>query len=789
MYSEYSFFVKRGIYMQEKDQVRIAHIVGKWVGGGVESVLMNYYRHIDRSKIQFDFFCDSDSTDIPYEEIENLGGKVILIPPYQHVYKYHKELKRLLEEGNYKIVHSHINTLSVFPLYAAKRAGVSIRIAHSHSTTNKKEKMKNLMKQILKPFSKVFATDYMSCSEHAGRWLFGNKVYDKGKVYLLNNAINLEKFKYDENIRKEKRDEMGIDKDTLVMGHIGRFVEQKNHLFLIDIFNEVYKKNKNSLLLLVGVGPLLNKVKEKVKNLNLEDNVLFLGQRSDVHKLYQVMDVFLLPSIYEGLGMVLIEAQCSGLACIASKEVPIDAKVTDLVQFSDFDTHEWCNKICGINKKSRDGFCDIIKEHGYDIFREVSSLEKKYLQMGKPNIAIITSGFLPVPASKGGAVENLLDIFNRKNEEYHKVNTTIFSTYDKDAYPLAKTYNYTKFVFIKDNIIIRCLDKLLFMFSKYVLKKENSNSYRYIIKRMDFFWKVSKYLKKNNYDKVILENHPTMYYTMKFRKNDRRYKNKVYYHCHNEISGTFGLDKYIRQTKIFFSVSHFMSHTLKSLLELDKSKFKVLKNCCDYEKVTKKSSIKEMKELKEKYGINKNDKVILFVGRIVKEKGVLELIEALSKVSYSNYKVLLLGSSTNALDVKTEYEREVYKKIQLLNGKVKMTGFIKHDELYKYYSLADICVIPSICNEAACLSLIESLSNGVATIITNSGGMMEYANLKTSIIVPKDDHLISNLAKSIDELLRDDLRREKMGEESLKQALNFTADAYYHNFINILFKK
>ena len=286
------------------EPIRIAQIMGKWLGGGVESVVMNYYRHMDRTKIQFDFICDEDSTNIPYEEIEKMGGKVILIPPYQKVIKYHKELKKILKNGNYKIVHSHINTLSVFSLFAAKCAGVPVRIAHSHSTTNKKEFKKNIMKQILRPFSKLFATDYMCCSELAGRWLFGNKEYDKGKVYLLNNAIDVDKFKFDENIRNAKRQELNIDDNTLVIGHVGRFVEQKNHRFLIDVFNEVHKQKSNSVLLLVGQGPLMHEIKEKVKKLGLENYVLFLGQRNDTNELYQAMDLFVLPSLYEGLPVV-----------------------------------------------------------------------------------------------------------------------------------------------------------------------------------------------------------------------------------------------------------------------------------------------------------------------------------------------------------------------------------------------------------------------------------------------------------------------------------------------------
>lgn len=273
--------------MRDDEPVRVAQIMGKWVGGGVESVVMNYYRYIDRTKIQFDFICDDDSTTIPYEEIEKLGGKVILIPPYQKVLKYHNKLKKILKEGHYKIVHSHINTLSVFSLFAAKCAGVPLRIAHSHSTTNKKEKKKNLLKQVLRPFSKIYANKYMCCSELAGRWLFGDKEYDKGNVYLLNNAIDLDKFKYDKKLRDKKRKELDIDKDTLVIGHIGRFVEQKNHRFLLDIFDEIHKKESNSILLLAGQGPLMDEMKEKVNILGLNDCVKFLGQRSDANELYQ----------------------------------------------------------------------------------------------------------------------------------------------------------------------------------------------------------------------------------------------------------------------------------------------------------------------------------------------------------------------------------------------------------------------------------------------------------------------------------------------------------------------
>lgn len=359
--------------------IRVAHIIGKWVGGGVEAVVMNYYKNINHDKIQFDFICDSDSLNIPYEEIEALGGRVILIPPYQKIFSYHRKLKKILKDNNYMIVHSHINTLSVFPLFAAKCAKVKVRIAHNHSTTNRKEWLKNSIKLILKPLAKIFATNYFACTSHAGRWLFGNSDF-----YILNNAINLDKFKYDANARKTKRKSLGLDDNTTVVGHIGRFVDQKNHKYVLKVFNEYHKKNQNSVLLLVGQGPMLEEIKNIVSKLNLTDSVKFLGQRNDVDELYLAFDKFILPSLYEGLGMVLIEAQATGLYCIASTEVPQDAKVTDLIDFIDIEDtsiNEWVNKLEISNNITRKSQKSKITKCGYNIKKEACRLEQYYIDV------------------------------------------------------------------------------------------------------------------------------------------------------------------------------------------------------------------------------------------------------------------------------------------------------------------------------------------------------------------------------------------------------------------------
>lgn len=365
----------------KNDKIEVYQIMGKWIGGGLESVIMNYYENIDRSKIQFTFICDEDSTDIPYEKIEKLGGRVIIVPPYQKAFKYIKKLKEIFKENNCKIVHSNINTLSVFPLYVAKKTGVPIRIAHSHSTSNKKEWKKNMVKNILRPFSKKYANTYFACSELAGRYLFGNKTFDEGKVIVFNNAINLDKFKYDEEKRKEIRKNLNIKDDTFVVGHIGRFVAQKNHTFLIDIFNELHKTKKNSILILIGQGPIQNEIKEKVEELELKDFVKFIGQVTNANDYYNAIDIFVFPSIYEGLGMVLIEAQANELPCIASTEVPSEATISNQIEYIELDKEPsyWAEKILNKNR-SEEKFEYNEKKEKYNIKNVAKKLEDEYIK-------------------------------------------------------------------------------------------------------------------------------------------------------------------------------------------------------------------------------------------------------------------------------------------------------------------------------------------------------------------------------------------------------------------------
>ena len=237
-----------------------------------------------------------------------------------------------------------MNALSIFPLMAAKKAGIKVRIAHSHSTANRKEWKKTLVKNMLRPFSKVYATHLFACSQLAGEWLFGRKTQSKGKVTIINNAIDFERFVYNESERNKIRQEYKIT-DKFVIGHVGRFMQQKNHKFLIDVFKELKNHRDDCVLFLIGEGELSESLHDYVSKLDLTDSVIFAGARSDVEKFYNAFDCFVLPSLYEGLGLVLVEAQASGLKCLASNSIPNESNISGKVKFLKLNNQIWVDEI------------------------------------------------------------------------------------------------------------------------------------------------------------------------------------------------------------------------------------------------------------------------------------------------------------------------------------------------------------------------------------------------------------------------------------------------------------
>ena len=347
---------------------------------------MNYYKNIDRTKIHYDLIIDNDSSNPHVQaELESLGGRVITVPPYQKPLANHKALYQLFRQNHYPLVYSHMNTLSVFPLFAAKRAGIPIRIAHSHSTAGHGhgESIRNIMKYTLRPFAKLFPTHMCACSEYAGRWLFGDKAFDSGRVKVWNNAIDTTRFAYSESVRQETRKALNLS-DKFVVGHSGRFMTQKNHTFLIDIFAEIHKRREDSVLLLAGDGPLMDDVKVKAARLGLSEYVVFLGNVNDMERYYQAMDVFVFPSLYEGLGMSAVEAQISGMPVLCSTEMPVETKICPNMHFISLKDSPgyWADEALRISlDHSRRDMSSYAQKYGFDIRTEAAKLSEWYCEL------------------------------------------------------------------------------------------------------------------------------------------------------------------------------------------------------------------------------------------------------------------------------------------------------------------------------------------------------------------------------------------------------------------------
>ena len=358
------------------EPIRVAQVMGYMNGGGVESVVMNYYRHIDREKVQFDFIVCEESTLIPREEIEGLGGRIFMVPDYKKLPQYLGALVSLFKREGWHIVHSHMNSLSVFSLYAAKKAGVPVRIAHSHSTSGNDGFARNMLKNVLRSLSKRYPTNLAACSERAAEWLFGSDC----DCRLFPNGVDTKQFKDAKKRRDIIRSQLGISEGALVLGHVGRFAKQKNHAFLLEIFMALKEISPNTTLLLVGDGPLFSEIDYRVQELGLDDDVLLLGQRDDIPDLLAAMDVFCLPSLYEGLPVVGIECQAAGLPILVSNSVTQELKKSSFVEFESLESppKEWANRVLDLASE-RELVSSGLEE--YDIEKCSAGLCKYYLDL------------------------------------------------------------------------------------------------------------------------------------------------------------------------------------------------------------------------------------------------------------------------------------------------------------------------------------------------------------------------------------------------------------------------
>ncbi|MBN8193799.1 glycosyltransferase family 1 protein [Bacillus sp. NTK074B] len=362
---------------------RVLHVVWKMDRGGAETMIMNLYRNIDRTKVQFDFIVHTDQKCSYDDEIIALGGRIYNIPRFNgiNIIKYQNAWKRFFDDHReYKLIHGHLGSTAAIYLYIAKKYGL-YTIAHSHNTNNEITLKGKLYSLFAYPTRNI-AHYFFGCSQDAGLDRFGKKVVYSSNFKVMNNAIKVEDFIFSGRMREKKRLEFDMGK-KFVIGHIGRFNTQKNHTFLIDIFKKIHEKNDKAMLMMIGDGNLRDSIERKVNSLGLQESVIFTGVRPDIQDLLQAIDIFVFPSLFEGLGIVTVEAQASGLRCIVADVIPNEAYVTNLVDAislsSPIDT--WANAILKYAKGyERKNTYEEIKSNGYDICDTVNWLESFYLK-------------------------------------------------------------------------------------------------------------------------------------------------------------------------------------------------------------------------------------------------------------------------------------------------------------------------------------------------------------------------------------------------------------------------
>lgn len=373
--------------------IRVLQVLTIMNHGGAENMIMNYYRHVDRTKIQFDFLLHRKEKGTFDDEIKSLGGKIYYMEnlSIKKISAYIKSLDTFFKKHHeFKIVHSHLNAYSVFVLRAAKKNRVPIRIAHSHTSLyninlNPFSKERNslnfivkfLSQNILKHKITTYSNCYFSCGEKAGNWLFGKK--NASKVKIINNAINSDAFIYDKDKSLEIKKQLQVE-GTLVIGHIGNFVPEKNHLFLLKVYQELKKMDANTSLVLVG-DLRINELEKLIDKKNISDDIKVLGTRNDIPEILQSIDIFLFPSINEGLPVTLIEAQAAGIKTIASEEITKEVKITHLIDY--ISLHQppkfWAEQILNSYPYERVNTKDQIISGGYDIKNNAILLQDYYI--------------------------------------------------------------------------------------------------------------------------------------------------------------------------------------------------------------------------------------------------------------------------------------------------------------------------------------------------------------------------------------------------------------------------
>ena len=363
---------------------------GSMDNGGISAFMMNYYRHIDRKKFQIDFVVHGFEEGIHDSEILGMGGRIYHIPvKSKDLLGNLGALYKIFRTRRYRIVHAHMDAMNIVVLWMAKICGIPVRISHSHNTEHllKKGTLHYWISEQAKKRIRRYATQLCACSDLAGEWLYGKS----GDYKVIKNAIPIEKYAYSEKLRDEVRSAYQIRDDEIVLGNVGRFHEQKNHAFLIEVFRALKRQDSYGNLLklmLIGDGSLQDEIKEQVKAYGMESDVLFLGNQDEPGKFYSAMDIYMMPSLFEGLGIAVVEAQANGLRCFLSSNIPREVDCTDRIEFLELDCGKWTEAVSrmielGDYRRTAESTAksfEQVRAHGYDIRQAARELEEYYYE-------------------------------------------------------------------------------------------------------------------------------------------------------------------------------------------------------------------------------------------------------------------------------------------------------------------------------------------------------------------------------------------------------------------------
>lgn len=406
------------------------------------------------------------------------------------------------------------------------------------------------------------------------------------------------------------------------------------------------------------------------------------------------------------------------------------------------------------------------------------------MDMARPIVTFLTAGILPVPAVKGGAVESLVETLLRSNEVSCRYRFKVFSIWSEEAHAFSKSFRCADFLFLRPPAFVQALDRALFGIARGLFKKRNVSAYRYLFQRIWYVRSLAKAISRDDFGVLVVENHPSIYLALKLRDNFKRYRGSYCYHLHNEFDEFYGCKKIAQNAASVISISDFIQKSYRRKIGgLGDSQCKILYNCVDCASFEDSSPISKSRELRKTLGIKPSDFVYLFCGRLTPEKGVHELLQAFSNIAESipNAKLLIVGSAFFGSDISSDFEGKIRDLAKALGERVVFTGYVGHENMPVVYAAADVCCLPSIWEEPACLAVLEGMAAGKPVITTRSGGIPEYT-AESAILVNRGLGMEEELSTAMLSLYRNRFVCDDLGRRAKKRACLFDSSDYLDRF-------